>query len=69
LVTGDSLNPNNVPKGCSNFKIPNCKNYKLQARSGSEKDDFLCNECLDGFTAFFEAEGTLKLDATRDPPL
>jgi hypothetical protein len=61
---------NNIPKGCSNFDIPNCKYYKLQRRQGSDKDDFLCNECSDGATKFSTWKKTsFILDAARSPPL
>ena len=66
---GDPLNTKNAPQGCSNFLIPNCKNYKLQQRPGSDKDDFLCNECKNEAKSFSNNGGTLKLDTTRTPNL
>ena len=60
-------NDKKVLKGCSNFNIPNCKNYILQAKPqpNSDKYDFLCNECKDGATKFSIRGGRLQLDPAR----
>ena len=70
-VGNNARNTGDVPKGCSNFLIPNCKRYTLSTPpSGVTKDDFLCYECNGGATAFFGTTGaTLTYDDTRTPAL
>jgi hypothetical protein len=60
-------NDKKVPKGCSNFDIPNCKNYILQARPSpnSGNYDFICNECKEGAKKFSNLGGRLQLDPAR----